>query len=532
MTLWGLRAALDAAWRPFFPERIDQSADVAPFAKATTWRRFVGEIAIDMDRWVIDEILLRLPYLGVVALFVDLLAAAHVVMYKRDSRSAVAWVGIIWLAPFVGAILYWILGINRIRRRAVRVRRSGITKATSPFGVCDDRELEQLVGPQAVHLVSFSRLVSQVTDRPLLRGNSAELFHNGDAAYPEMLAAIRAARHSVALSTYIFDDDPIGRQFVEALAEAHHRGVAVRAIVDDIGARYSWPAIDVALRKAGVPTSRFMQSLVPWRFAYANLRNHRKLLIIDGEVAFTGGLNIRIGHCLARQPKSPIVDSHFRLRGPVVAQLQEVFANDWWFCENESLVDAKWFPELHPVGDTLARGIPSGPDADYGKLRFALLGALSTARTSVVIVTPYFLPDAALITALNVAAKRGVVVEIVLPEKNNLALVKWASTALYWQLLEFGCRIWLTPGPFDHTKLVVMDGVWTLIGSSNWDPRSLRLNFEFNVECYDLDLAAQVLRLVGEKIAAAHQVTLEEVDNRSLFLRLRDGVARLFTPYL
>ena len=271
---------------------------------------------------------------------------------------------------------------------------------------------------------------------------------------------------------------------------------------------------------------------MPWRFTYANLRNHRKLLILDGRRAFTGGLNIRIGHCLARNPLCPIVDSHFHLVGPIVAQMQEVFASDWLFCQNESLVGPDWFPELSMSGDVLARGISSGPDSDHGKLRFVLLGALAAAQRSVTIVTPYFLPDAALITALNVAAKRGVAVDIILPENNNLALVKWAATAQFWQMLEFGCRIWLTPGPFDHTKLVLLDGLWTLIGSSNWDPRSLRLNFEFNVECYDLELTAHVQELITQKRAAAHCVTLEEVDSRPIPRRLRDGVARLFSPYL
>ena len=148
------------------------------------------------------------------------------------------------------------------------------------------------------------------------------------------------------------------------------------------------------------------------------------------------------------------------------------------------------------------------------------------------IVTPYFLPDAGLITALNVTALRGVTVDIVLPERNNLWLVQWASTALLWQVLERGCRVWLSPPPFDHSKLMVVDGTWVLIGSANWDPRSLRLNFEFNLECYDSELAGLLEGMARAKIRHARRLTLEEVDSRGLVVKLRDGLARLLSPYL
>jgi cardiolipin synthase len=180
----------------------------------------------------------------------------------------------------------------------------------------------------------------------------------------------------------------------------------------------------------------------------------------------------------------------------------------------------------------LARGIPDGPDADFEKLRLTLLGAIACARSSILVVTPYFLPDASLLTALSVAAMRGVEVDIVLPGKNNLSLVQWASTALLWQVLEHGCRVWLSPPPFDHTKLMLVDGLWTLLGSANWDPRSLRLNFEFNVECYDRQLATALAVGVRANMARSRPASQFDVDGRSLPVRLRDGVARLFSPYL
>jgi len=215
-----------------------------------------------------------------------------------------------------------------------------------------------------------------------------------------------------------------------------------------------------------------------------------------------------------------------------VTQLQEVFADDWRFTTRESLRGEAWFPKLAPAGEVLARGVVDGPDEDFEKLRWTLLGALSIARYSVQIVTPYFLPDPAVVSALNVAAMRGVQVDILLPSQNNLPFVHWASRAMWWQMLKHGCRIWLTSPPFDHSKLMLLDGCWALVGSANWDARSLRLNFEYNLECYDAVLVRQLEALVAAKRATAHLVTLEEVDRRPLPGRLRDGIARLLMPYL
>jgi cardiolipin synthase len=191
-----------------------------------------------------------------------------------------------------------------------------------------------------------------------------------------------------------------------------------------------------------------------------------------------------------------------------------------------------WFPKLRPHGLALCRGIPDGPDTRRDMLRFTLLAAINAARRSLTIVTPYFLPDVTLITALNVAAMRGVHVRIMLPEKNNLALVQWASTAQLWQVLERGCEVYLTSPPFDHTKIVLVDDAWSFVGSANWDARSLRLNFEFNVECYDLELAAALNDLIRSKLSTAKKTTLQDVDARPLLVRIRDGIARLATPYL
>jgi cardiolipin synthase len=306
-----------------------------------------------------------------------------------------------------------------------------------------------------------------------------------------MIEAIDSAAHSITLSTYIFDNDRAGKLFLDALQRAVARRVEVRVLIDDMGARYTWPTMPRLLRRAGIPVAKFLPTLIPWRFQYSNLRTHRKLLVVDGRVGFTGGINVREGNCLAWKPRHPVQDLHFRVTGPVVGQIQEVFVEDWAFCTGELLQGERWFADIEPNGPVLARGLPDGPDEDFESFRLTLLGAIASARSSILVLTPYFLPDAPLITSLNVAAMRGIEVDLVLPQKSNLALVQWASTALLWQFLERGCRVWLSPPPFDHSKVLVIDGRVSFVGSANWDPRSLRLNFEFNLECYDRELAAR-----------------------------------------
>jgi cardiolipin synthase len=497
-----------------------------------------------------------------------LLASGHALLHKRDTRAATIWVALIWMLPALGPLLYLALGVNRIRRRAIQL---GVHKTYS-------RPVPENLGePEhdgAEHLKHIARVVSRVARQPLTAGNKIEPLVNGDEAFPAMLAAIESAKKSVSLCSYIFDNDESGEKFVTALERAVQRGAAVRVLIDSAGTRYSWPPITWKLRRTKVPFARFLPASVftPWRVATINLRNHRKSLVVDGETAFTGGMNIRQGNVLgkrwgetpssreiknaensgpveSRPARNAVQDLHFRVTGPVVTELQEAFANDWAFTTGEMLDGEIWFPssesrlqaamgadrlkaELPTADEVIARVITDGPDGDFENARWTLLAALAEAQASIQILTPYFLPDNALVTALNLAALRGVRVDIILPAKNNLPFVHWASRAMWWQVLERGCHVWLTPPPFDHSKLMIVDGRWVLLGSANWDARSLRLNFELNVECYGRAFALEMEKVIARKISIAREVTMTDVDGRSLPARLRDATARLFSPYL
>lgn len=461
------------------------------------------------------------------------LASGHALLHKRDSRAATAWVGFVWFVPLGGAVLYFLLGVNRIKRRAVLLRGDLERYAARPaVAECSAAQLAASLPTGSQHLTTLARTAARVLDRPLLPGNTVVPLINGDAAYPAMLEAIRNARHTITLATYIFDRDEAGLAFARALGDAVRRGVAVRVLIDATGTRYSWPSILGTLKREGIPFARFLRTFPLRRLLEMNLRNHRKILVVDGRTGFTGGMNLRVGHWLAKQPRHPVRDLHFQIQGPVVTHLQEAFADDWFFTTDEPLRGEPWFPTVESCGPVIARGIADGPDEDFDKMRWTILGALAAAQKSARIATPYFLPDPTIVAALNLAAMRGVAVDILLPGKSNLPFVQWASTAQWWQVLERGCRIWLSPPPFDHAKLFVVDDGWALVGSTNWDPRSLRLNFEFNVECYDPALARTLAGWFDAQLRGSRQTTLAEVDARSLPVRLRDGAARLLTPFL
>ena len=462
--------------------------------------------------------------------------SAHIILTKDDVRSAIGWVGLVWLAPVLGSVLYLLLGVNRISRQAGAMRGRARLESEDRAQMVRAGTAQMpavVLGPDASPaLNAIARLVGTVTRQPLSPGCAIDPLLNGDEAYPAMIAAINAATRSVGLASYIFDRGVAGEAFVEALARAVGRGVAVRVLIDGVGARYSHPPIVHELRARRVPVARFLPPTIPMPLPYLNLRNHRKLLVIDGCIGFCGGMNIRDACLLASHPADATQDIHFRVRGPVVGHLLSTFIFDWGFASKERLTGPSWASAAEVAGSLVARGIADGPDEDYETLLMTILGGLAEARRSVRIVTPYFLPDLPLIAALRVAALRGVQVDIVLPERGNLRLVEWATNAQIAQVLSWGCRVYLTSAPFDHSKLLVIDNAWSLVGSANWDPRSLRLNFEYDLECYSAEFAARLDAIIDAKIAKSRLLPLAEIEGYSTLRRLRNGVAWLAQPYL
>jgi len=453
-----------------------------------------------------------------------ILVTVDVLLKKSDVRAALGWIAAAWLSPIFGALLYYLFGINRVTRRAMRLRRFDDSRnRRKPAGT------KPAASPNVATLAEVGR---RVTKSELVAGNGIAVLQGGDAAYDAMLRAIGEAKHCIAMASYIYRDDAAGRAFSDALIAAHNRGVEVRVLLDSVGIGYFFPAALRRLKKAGVVARRFLHTWMPWRMPFLNMRNHRKLLVVDGARAFTGGMNIAAEHSHRLNRGAYIEDIHFQVDGPVVRSLMDAFARDWSFTTEEVLDQDHWWPPIPDGGMVQARGLRSGPDADIYKIEMLAGAALTLAKKRVRIVTPYFLPDQRLQFTIAQACARGVQVDIVLPRVSDHIYMEWAMLGNLRFFNYIPADIYLSDPPFDHSKLMTMDGEWSLIGSSNWDARSFRLNFEYDLECYDASLTAALDAIIDAKIASAQALDCTRLAAKPVPYRLRDAAARLLMPYL
>ena len=445
-------------------------------------------------------------------------ASLHALHFKRRPQSAFAWIAVCLTLPLLGALLYYLFGINRVKTRARKLL-TGHPELDCPT---------EYVGTPPPQLQPLARLGSAVSGWPLTAGNRVEPLYEAPAIFDAMIEAIERAQEYVYFSTYIFDGGPLGQRFAAALSAAAERGADVRVLLDGVGEWYSPKRASKLLSGTRVRFARFLPPrLFPPAFS-VNLRNHRKILIVDGQEAFTGGINIRDRYLEANDVR--ILDAHFRLSGPVLAQIETVFLRDWHFVTGDPGIVARRVPK--PTGGAMCRVVTDGPAMRFDRLTSLLTGAIASARQRVAIMTPYFVPPRELISPLLAAALEGVDVAVILPALNNLPYVHRATRHMLWELLERGVSVYYQPPPFVHSKLFYVDDHYAQIGSANFDSRSLRLNFEMNVEVYDRDTVTELATHFEAIRARSRRVTLAEVDGRPFLTRTIDGIAWLFSPYL
>ncbi len=455
-------------------------------------------------------------------------AVFHVLMTKRDPRSAFGWSAICLMVPVLGVLLYALFGIGRTQSRASRLMRA-IASREPGYAHPAPRpsELENL----PASILRMAKPGLHLTGQPVAGGNAITPLVNGNTAYPAMLSAIRQAQRHVFLSTYIFSSGVIADRFVEALKEAHARGCDVRVIIDGVGRAYSLSTPAQKLKEAGVKVAFFLPPKLFPPLLSINLRNHRKVLVCD-DTGFTGGMNIADYHVMREEdPKSFVQDMHFLCQGPVAGELIRAFLMDWGFVTGTY---DKTLPIIcHDAsGSCWCRIVLDGPGGGLDPLNDLIAGAISGAEKSVRIMTPYFLPTREIMAALRSAAQKEIDVRIVLPAKNNMPLVHWASLRLMETLLQAGVRIFHQKPPFAHTKLLAIDGYYCQIGSANLDSRSLRLNFELNTEVFSASFARLMEAHIDGKAKDAEEMTLERIQSFSTLQKLRNAACWLFSPYL
>ncbi|HKK33548.1 MAG TPA: cardiolipin synthase [Desulfomicrobiaceae bacterium] len=452
---------------------------------------------------------------------ISLICAVHALIYKKDPRASLGWITVCLMFPVAGPVLYTLFGVNRIQSKAEKLKMHN-QPASNPQTNQPDSE-ERI----PYRFLVQSRTSLAVSGAELSRGNQVTMLVNGDQAYPAMLKSIAKAKSYIYLSTYIFESNIIGHKFCKALALARQRGVQVKILIDGIGQIYTWPWTCYLLKKYQLQPACFLPPKLLPPSIFINLRNHRKIIIIDGTHCYTGGINI--GSSYTSDPKLKVSDVHFRMQGPITTQVEAIFLRDWRFTTGEKIAPS------HPVsgqGLALCRAVEDGPNQAMNKLSMILVSAVSSARQKIMIMTPYFIPPRELIGALQAAALRGVDVSIILPQKNNLPFMTWATRNMLWELLQRGVQVYMQPPPFAHSKIFSVDGHYAQIGSANIDPRSLRLNFEMNIEIYDRKFTLELDKFCQQTKDRSRQITLEEVDGRSLPIRIRDSFCWLFSPYL
>jgi cardiolipin synthase len=452
-----------------------------------------------------------------------LLAVMHL---KREPMSAIAWSLTVLLVPFLGALLFFVFGYQTVHRRLMR-RRSR-SRAYKKF--TDRTGGKSADVPRQWDVLA--RLGHHGDGFPVTGGNAVTLYHEGAAAFDAMVRAIETAEQHVHLQFFIFRPDDTGRRFIDALRGCARRKVEVRLLLDSMGS-YNLPSRMLReLQREGGRVASFLPIVNPLR---VNLRNHRKILVVDGHTGFTGGLNAGDEYL----GKSPAFgywrDTHFRVEGPAVEGLQHTFLEDWYFTTGEAVKGGPYYPahgRRGAPGKVLAQVVASGPDADYKAIRETYVAAILRARERVWIASPYFVPDAGLRDALLLAARSGVDVRFLglyRPDK----WVPFLAARYYWaDLLAAGVKVYQYARGMMHSKFVLVDGEWASVGSANTDNRSLHLNFELNCQFFNAGVVKELERAFLADLEWSVRIDPEVYANRPLFGRLAENACRLFSPVL
>lgn len=475
-------------------------------------------------------------------LLIFILVAIHCLKRRRrNASSTILWIFVAWSFPFIGPLFYISFGIDRVSNR-------GFLKFLADEHLMETRKGTRTTAPRAYwhHLKGapsenefqreFNRtLDALIPNHPALPGNRITPLVDGDEAYPRMLEAIRNATHHIHLQSYIIGVDALSREFMAALAAKAAEGVQVRLLYDRFGSsRAFFGGLFRRARKTpGLHVAGWTQANPLKRQFQINLRNHRKTLVIDGRIGFTGGINLLDEH-MTRPGKPPIRDYHFEVAGPIVQELQYAFLRDWYFITEEApetLLTEEYFPPAEPAGTATVRLISSGPSTEdlAGETFFS---SIVLAKKQILAVTPYFVPPADILRALRSAALRGVDVLLLVPQKNNHRYVHYAGRALYEELLLAGVRIFERRPPFMHSKALIVDGEFSLVGTANLDVRSLNLNYETSLAIYSTEFADTMKRIIHADLNAGEEISLADWQNRPVRDRLLENIASLMTPVL
>ena len=450
-----------------------------------------------------------------------------VILQRKESGATLAWILVIVLVPFLGLLAFWLFGTTRLRLR--RRKRRRVEARLAPALLRFQSQSSNKLSAEGIP-PSLLRLAQNLDETGPQPGNEVTLLREGQVAFDALEEAIDSSRHHIHLVYYIWEPDRTGARMRDALVRASRRGVEVRLLLDDVGSRSTRKAFFQVLVEAGGRVERFLRVNPLSRQLGLNNRNHRKIVVVDGDTGFTGGMNV--GDVYAGLGE-PWIDLHARIRGPVVHSLQEIFCQDWYQATGDDLVNADYLPQISGAGNVWAQMLASGPaDERWRAIHALLFAAITLARERVWIVTPYFVPDPPIAMALQTAALRGVDVRLLLPGRSDHPLVMHAGRSFLDELLGADVRIFEFHDAMPHAKTVTIDSMISTLGSANMDQRSFRLNFEANILFFDADVAAELERDFLALCARATAITGRSRQDISRSQRLAEGIGRMLAPLL
>ena len=448
---------------------------------------------------------------------------------NRNPVKTIAWIVVLLLFPVAGLIIYIFFG-KSFRKKLLIFRRS-LDKWNAKVTLVENDPL--LVKSFPVQFRNMAYLALNNSNASLYVNNQVHIFTNGTDLFDDMFAQIEQAHTYIHIEYYIFLHDDIGTRFSDLLIRKAHEGVKVRLIIDDVGSWLLKKKYVKLLREAGIEVHCFLKVFLPMLNTKVNYRNHRKIVIIDGKVGYTGGMNVADRYVTGSK-YGPWRDTHIRIDGEGVHGLQCVFISDWYFLTASLLNnDELYYPSsLSTQGNSLMQIVPCGPDSPWLSIMQMFCMLISQARHYVYIETPYFLPSVEIVNSLQLCALSGVDVRILLPRHSDASLTLFGSFSFLEDMMRAGIKVYFYEPGFLHSKTIVADDLASSIGSANMDFRSFEQNFEVNSFIYDADFAKQMCSIFREDLSNSTLVDAEEWHNRPKFFKVRESLARLFSPIM
>jgi cardiolipin synthase A/B len=461
--------------------------------------------------------------------------ALMIILEKRSPFKTAAWILVLILLPVFGVIFYLFFGQEY--RKQKLFSRKGL-KSLTRYRRLSFRQLRQFeqtlknLPPKATEKENIIRLLLKNSNALLTTGNRLKIMNNANDTFAAIFEAIEKARHHVHLEYYILEDDEIGNRLKELLIDKSRQGVEIRVIIDDVGSWSLGKKFIAGLRSNGIEIYSFMEVRFPRLTSRVNYRNHRKIVVVDGNIGFTGGINFADRYLKGVKDIGPWRDTHLQIEGDAVGCLQMVFAADWFFVIHENLTGRKYFPVLKETNGTPVQISASGPDSDWDSINQAYFAALSNAKSKIYIASPYLMPPLEIIYALKTAALSNVDVRILMPEKSDSVIPHWSSFSYIEDLLEAGIRVFFYKTGFIHSKYLIVDGVFSTVGTTNLDFRSLETNFEVNAFIYDEVFTADLEKQFKADLRNSREIKLDDWKQRKWHFKLRESLAHLVSPLL